>query len=60
MSDLTLCASSDCPARKDCRRNQACPEALPAGAPQWYAMWHPEAGYACPGFWDAREDRGHA
>lgn len=56
MTDNTLCTSTTCPARADCRRNKACPTALPPDAlAQWYAYWHPEAGYSCPGFWDGRD-----
>lgn len=59
MADATMCLSTTCQARHDCRRNPACQEALPTsiGESQPYAYWHPEAGYSCPGFWDARELR---
>lgn len=61
MTDMTLCSSTDCLARTDCRRNSACPAAIPADSiQQSYAIWHPPAGYGCPGFIDGREkhDRG--
>ena len=55
MTDITLCTSTDCRARQDCRRNEACPTALPAGEHQSYAVWHPQAAHACPGFVDGRK-----
>ena len=54
--DVTMCLSTTCPAKNDCRRNPECQEALPiAATAQSYAYWYPDAGYSCPGFWEARE-----
>ena len=56
MADSTLCTSTTCPARADCRRNSECPTALtPDKTAQWYAEWHPEIGHLCPGFVEGRE-----
>ncbi len=55
MTDMTMCNSSTCKAKRDCKRNPECIGCYSVYiSHQSWTYHHPESGYGCPSFIDTR------